>query len=47
MYTLGSYEANAPHLSFFLKESTDVTPLRFKSAMRLSNLFFYKATFTV
>jgi hypothetical protein len=47
MYTLGSYETNAPHLRFFHKESTDVAPFRFKSAMCLSNLFLYKATFTV
>jgi hypothetical protein len=47
MYTLGSYETNAPHMSFFHKDSTDVAPLRFKSAMCLSNLFLYKATFTV
>ncbi len=47
MYSLGSYETNAPHLCFFNKESIDVTPLKFKNAMCLSNLFFYKATFTV
>jgi hypothetical protein len=44
---LGSNETNSPHLSFFHKESTDVAPLRFKSAMYLSNLFLYKATFKV
>jgi hypothetical protein len=47
MYSLGSYETNAPHLCFFHKESIDVTPLKFRNAMCLSNLFFYKATFTV
>jgi hypothetical protein len=40
-------KTNAPHLRFFHIESTDVAPLRFKSAMCLSNLFLYKATFTV
>ncbi len=33
--------------AFFYKESTDVAPLRFKSAMCPRNLFLYKATFTV
>jgi hypothetical protein len=33
--------------AFFHKESNDIAPLKFKSAMRLSNLFLYKATFTV
>jgi hypothetical protein len=47
MYTLESYEPNAPHLCFFQKESTDVASLKFKSAMCLGNLFLYKATFTV
>ena len=47
MYTLSSLETNAPHLCFFHKESTDIGPLKFKSAMSLSNLFLYKATFTV
>jgi hypothetical protein len=47
MYTVDSYETNTPHLHFFHKESTDVALLRFKSAMRLSNLFLFKATFTV
>jgi hypothetical protein len=47
MYSLGSYETNAPHLCFFHKESIDVAPLKFKNAMCLSNLFLYKATITV
>jgi hypothetical protein len=47
MYTLSSYKTNAPHLCFFYKESTDIAPLKFKSAMCLSNLFLYKATFKV
>ncbi len=47
MSKLGSYETNAPHLCFFHKESTDIAPLKFKSTMCLSNLFFIKATFTV
>jgi hypothetical protein len=47
MYTLSSSETNAPQLYFFHKESTDIAPLKFKSAMYLSNLFLYKATFTV
>jgi hypothetical protein len=47
MYTLSSHETNAPHLCFFHKESTDVAPLKFKSAMCLRKLFLYKATFTV
>ena len=48
MYTLSSYETNAPHLHFFQKESsTDVAPLKFQSAMCLSNLFLYKATLSI
>ncbi len=47
MYTLGSYETNAPHQRFFHKDFPDVALLGFKSAMCLSNLFLYKATFTV
>ncbi len=44
MNTLGYYETNAPPLRFFHKESTDVAPLRFKSAMCLSNFFLCKTT---
>jgi len=47
MYTLSSYETNVPHLRFFQKESTDVAPLKFQSAMCLSNLFLYKATLSI
>jgi hypothetical protein len=36
-----------PHLCFFHKESTDVAPLKFKSAMCLCILCWYKATLTV
>jgi hypothetical protein len=43
----GSYESNAPQLGFFHKESTNIVPVQLKSAMWLSNIFFYKATFTV
>ncbi len=45
--TLDSFKTNASHLRFFHKESTDAAPLNFKRAMCLSNLFLYKATFTV
>ncbi len=42
-----SYKTNASHLRFFQKESTDAAPLNFTSEMCLSDLFLYKATFTV
>ncbi len=32
---------------FFHKESTNIVPVQLKSAMWHSNIFFYKATFTV